>query len=182
MRSRPAFTTPPDAYVRVGRLGKSFKLDGGVRLLVEAELDDDELAALLESKPRMFVVGLGETRLRGADTRTGSIVVLFEGVRDRTAARALVNAAVWVNGDDLPEEVLKAVTAPTTEESLAGFPVVVDGESWGEVVTANLGGVNPLVEVRSTSGVVSLVSLAAPYVEITEDALVLSSPPDGLLD
>lgn len=182
MRSRPAFTTPPDAYVRVGRLGKSFKLDGGVRLLVEAELDEEELDTLLDSKPRMFVAGLGETRLRGADTRTGALVVLFEGVRDRTAARALVNAAVWVNGDDLPESILEAVTAPTTEESLAGLPVMVAGERWGEVVSANLNGVNPLVEVRSASGAVSLVSLAAPYVEITDDALVLSSPPAGLLD
>lgn len=182
MSSRPAFTTPPDAYVRVGRLGKSFKLDGGVRLLMEAELDDEELETLLDGRPRMFVAGLGETRLRGADTRTGTLVVHFEGVRDRTAARALVNAPVWVNADDLTEDVLQAVTAPTAEESLASLPVVVDGEAWGEVVAANLNGVNPLVEVRSASGVVYLVSLAAPYVEVTEDALVISSPPAGLLD
>ena len=178
MSSRPTFTTPPDDYVRVGRLGKSFKLDGGVRLLMEAELDDVELETLLDSRPRMFVAGLGETRLRGSDTRTGTLVVLFEGVRDRTAARALVNAPVWVNADDLTEDV----TAPTAEESLASLPVVVDGETWGEVVAANLNGVNPLVEVRSASGVVSLVSLAAPYVQVTEDALLISSPPAGLLD
>lgn len=181
MRSRTAQTTPPDDYVRVGRLGKSFKLDGGVRLFVEVELEEEQVDALLEFRPRVFVAGLGETRLRGSDTRTGSLVILLEGVRDRTAARALVNSGVWVNRDDVPDDLLEAITAPSTEDVLTGLPVIVDGEPWGQVVAAQLNDVNPLVEVVSATGVVSLVALAAPYVEVTEDALVLSSPPDGLL-
>ena len=36
---RLAPAAPPPDYVRVGRLGRSFKLDGGVRLLLEGELD-----------------------------------------------------------------------------------------------------------------------------------------------
>lgn len=62
------------------------------------------------------------------------------------------------------------------------MPVVVDGHRWGEVSAAHLNAVNPYVEVRSDTGSVSLVALAAPYVEVTEEAVVLTSPPDGLLD
>lgn len=175
-------TTPPAGYLRLGRLGRSFKLDGGVRLHVEAELADDELEALLTSGARLFVAGLGETRLRGLDDRTGSNVLLLEGVRDRTAARALVNAAVYVHAHDLPEGVAEALSAPSSEEVLTGMPVVVDGHRWGEVSAAHLNAVNPYVEVRSDTGSVSLVALAAPYVEVTLEAVVLTSPPDGLLD
>src|SRR5690606_32664191 len=182
LNPRPMLTTPPAGYLRLGRLGRSFKLDGGVRLHVEAELADDELEALLTSGARLFVAGLGETRLRGLDDRTGSNVLLLEGVRDRTAARALVNAAVYVHAQDLPAGVAEALSAPSSEEVLTGMPVVVDGHRWGEVSAAHLNAVNPYVEVRSDTGSVSLVALAAPYVEVTEEAVVLTSPPDGLLD
>lgn len=182
MNRRPVLTTPPAEYLRLGRLGRSFKLDGGVRLHVEAELADDELEALLASGARLFVSGLGETRLRGLDDRTGTLVLLLEGVRDRTAARALVNAAVYVHSQDLPEALGEALSAPSSEEALRGLPVVVDGRPWGEVSAAHLNAVNPYIEVRSESGSVSLVALAAPYVEVTEEAVVLTSPPEGLLD
>ncbi len=182
MNRRPVLTTPPAEYLRLGRLGRSFKLDGGVRLHVEAELTDDELEALLATGARFFVTGLGETRLRGLDDRTGTLVLLLEGVRDRTAARALVNAAVYVHSQDLPEALGEALSAPSSEEALRGLPVVVDGRPWGEVSAAHLNAVNPYIEVRSESGSVSLVALAAPYVEVTEEAVVLTSPPEGLLD
>ncbi len=180
--TRPVLVEPPDGYVRVGRLGRSFKLDGGVRLHVEAALTEEELDALLEARPRLFVAGLGETRLRSADTRTGSPVILIEGVRDRTAARAVVNAAVWVRAEDTPDEALAAMTAPAAEDVLTGLPVVVDGNAFGTVTAAHLNDVNPFVEVRSVQGHVSLVSLLAPYIEVTADALVISSPPEGLLE
>ena len=179
---RAGAATPPAGYVRVGRLGRSFKLDGGVRLLVEAELSEDELAALLDSAPRLFVSGLGQTRLRRAEERSGAIVIHIEGVRDREAAKALVNAGVWVDPEDLPEDLAERVAAPGLEESLAGRPVLVDGARVGEVADTFLNQVNPYVDVALDSGGRAFVPLVAPYVSVTEGALELTDPPPGLLD
>lgn len=179
---RAGAVSPPAGYVRVGRLGRSFKLDGGVRLLVEAELSEDELEALLGSSPRLFVTGLGQTRLRRAEERSGALVVHLEGVRDREAARALVNAGVWVDPEGLPEDLAERVSEPTLDEALDGLPVLVDGARAGEVTATHLNQANPYVEVALDGGRTALVPLVAPYVELTEEALELRDPPPGLLD
>ncbi|HLU83246.1 MAG TPA: hypothetical protein VKZ43_07560, partial [Trueperaceae bacterium] len=64
---------PPVGYVRIGRLGKSFQLSGGVRLRLDnvEQLQSQYPAAeasrsrttedmLLDSLGRLFVPGLGE--------------------------------------------------------------------------------------------------------------------------
>lgn len=175
-------STPPAGYVRVGRLGRSFKLDGGVRLLVEAELDGDELEALLGSAPRLFVTGLGTTRLRRAEERSGSLVVHLEGVRDRETARSLVNAGVWADPTDLPGDLAERVAEPPPGEALEGLPVLVDGARIGEVADAYLNDANPYVEVALERGGSALVPLVAPYVSLTDEALELTDPPPGLLE
>lgn len=178
---RAALAAPPAGFLRLGRLGRSFKLDGGVRLLVEAELEEDELDELLAGAPRLFVAGLGLTRLRGAAERSGALVVHLEGVRDRETARALVNAGVWVDPDDLAEALAQRLGEATFEEALDGLPVTVDGARVGEVTASFLNEANPYAEVALDAGGSALVPLAAPYVELTEDALALTDPPPGLL-
>ncbi|HLV12422.1 MAG TPA: hypothetical protein VKY42_08255 [Trueperaceae bacterium] len=179
---RLAPAAPPPDYVRVGRLGRSFKLDGGVRLLLEGELDPDDLAALLAARPRLFVAGLGATRLRRAEERSGALVVHLEGVRDRETARALVNAGVWADPEDLPEGFAERVAAGDAADALLGLPVTVDGARVGEVVDAYLNAANPYVTVALTGGTDALVPLVAPYVTLTEEALELTDPPPGLLE
>jgi ribosomal 30S subunit maturation factor RimM len=185
---------PPAGYVRIGRLGRSFKLSGGVRLHLDnsgalgAESDEDIQqptdptgGALLDALGRLFVPGLGDTRLRDHETVSGSIIVYLEGVRDRTAARNLVNAEVWADVAEVPAAVIDELTAPTAEEELVGLPVTVDGAALGSVGTAHLGGANDYVEVVLAAGGTVLVPLAAPYVTVSESGIDLQDPPPGLL-
>lgn len=198
---------PPAGYLRIGRLGRSFKLSGGVRLhLDNADLlhgsSDDELAsdaersttealypnatyltgrALLDALGRLYVPGLGDTKLRDHEVVSGSTVVYLEGVRDRTAARNLVNAEVWADSDDVPAAVIAELTAPTAEEELVGLEVRVDGDPIGRISTAHLGGANEYVEVELDAGGAVLLPLAAPYVTVSESAIELTDPPPGLL-
>ncbi len=173
---RPA----PAGYLRFARLGRSFKLDGGVRLQIEAQLSDEELAALLQNQPKLHVEGLGDTRLRAAESRSGAIVVHLEGVRDREAARALVNAGVWADASLLPSDV--ADRPENAADGLVGMPVRVDGTPVGDVEDAFLDLSNPYVAVRLSAGGTALVPLTAPYVDLTDDALELTDPPPGLLE
>lgn len=170
--------TPPDGYVSIGRLGRSFKVAGGVRLW----LDSPAAAELIDEFGRLFVSGLGETRIRSHETVSGSLVVYLEGVRDRTAARALVNAEVWTDGGQLTDEARELLAEPAVEELLIGAPVMLGSEAIGSVTQAVLGSSNDFVEVRLGSGRTVLLPLVAPYVELTEEGVVLSDPPAGLLD
>ncbi len=175
-------SSPPAGYVRVGRLGRSFKLDGGVRLIVEAGLGGDELGALLSSDPPLFVTGLGATRLRRAEERSGDVVVHLEGVRDRETARSLVNSGVWADASCLPGDLAERVAEPTLGEALEGLPVLVDGARVGAVAAAHVDHANPYVEVALGRGGSALVPLVAPYVAVTPEAVELTDPPPGLLE
>jgi len=186
---------PPAGYVRIGRLGRSFKLSGGVRLHLDnsgllgdpadAEADPTEShptgRGLLDALGRLFVPGLGDTRLRDHEVVSGSTVVYLEGVRDRTTARNLVNAEVWADSGDVPPALIEELTAPTPEEELVGLPVSVDGAPVGSVSAAHLGGGNDYVAVELDAGGTVLLPLVAPYVTVSDSGIDLSDPPPGLL-
>lgn len=170
--------TPPPGYVRIGRLGKSFKVAGGVRLWLDAEGLGDRLDEL----GRLYVLGLGDTRIRAHETVSGSLVVYFEGVRDRTVARSLVNAEVWAETADLDDALIAAIDEPTEDELLIGLPVTLDGVRVGEVRDAELTGANQFVEAALDDGATVLLPLAAPYVSLGPQGVDLVDPPPGLLD
>jgi len=170
--------TPPDGYVPIGRLGRSFKVAGGVRLW----LDSPAAEQSLDSFERLFVTGLGDTRLRSHESVSGSLVVYLEGVRDRTVARSLVNAEVWADASGLPADTLQALEEPADEDLLIGAAVYLDGRAIGTVVEANLSGENDFVEVQLEDERLVLVPLVAPYVSLDADGIHLSDPPPGLLD
>lgn len=170
--------SPPEDYVRIGRLGRSFKVAGGVRLWLDAAGTSDSV----EQFGRLYVVGLGETRIRDHEVVSGSLVVYLEGVRDRTVARSLVNAEVWADATELDQATLDALAEPEDEDLLIGLPVRTAGQRIGEVVEANLGEANQYVEVRLDEGAKVLIPLAAPYVTLAADGIELSDPPAGLLE
>ncbi|HZJ10421.1 MAG TPA: hypothetical protein VFD39_12045 [Trueperaceae bacterium] len=169
--------SPPDGYVRIGRLGKSFKVAGGVRLWLESE----GAGASLDAFGRLFVSGLGETRIRAHEIVSGSAVVYLEGVRDRTVARSLVNAEVWADTTEMDEHTLELLEEPADEELLIGLDVTLDGQRVGEVVEAVLGGANQYVEIALDDGPKVLLPLAAPYVSVGPAGIDLVDPPRGLL-
>ncbi len=190
----PTATKAPEGFLRLGRLGRTFQLEGALRLLLDDAVSyDGEGGAepvgirALEEAGQVFVTGLGKTRVRQLFDSGGSLMLKLEGVRDRTAAQALVNATVWVDPAALPDELAAELTdeieAGDEVERLIGLEVLVDGERVGEVTAANLDGPNPIVTVTlDEGGDPHLVPLEAPYVELTELGVELTDPPAGLLD
>ncbi|NLG08245.1 MAG: hypothetical protein GX560_03175 [Deinococcales bacterium] len=189
----PTATVPPEGYLRLGRLGRTFQLEGALRLALDAAVSyEGEDGAepvgvrVLQGAGQLFVTGLGHARVRELFASGGSLMLKLEGVRDRTAAQRLVNATVWVDpaalAAGLAEELAAEIAAGDEEERLVGLPVLVDGARVGEVSGAQLDGPNPLVEVALDEGAArALLPLEAPYVALTEAGVELTDPPAGLL-
>lgn len=187
---------PPAGYVKIGRLGRSFKLAGGVRLHLDnaylldsyqdenraTDGDDPVDLDALDALGRLFVTGLGDTRLRDHEIVSGSLIAYLEGVRDRTVARSLVNAEVWAELSDLPDDLVADLTAPSPEEELVGLTVTVDGIRVGSVSAAHVGSANDYVEVDLDDGGAVLLPLVAPYVTVSSASVALIDPPAGLFD
>lgn len=191
----PTAGKPPATYLRLGRLGRTFQLEGALRLLLDEAAsyayDDDAPVGVraIRSSGSLFVAGLGNVRVRRLYESGGALLLQLEGVRERNAAQALVNAVLWVDPARLPEELAAELTeeleAGSAEDRLLGLPVMLNGVRVGEVSAALLGSPNPVLEVTLPAAAGprrSLVPLQAPYVELTETALELTDPPEGLLE
>lgn len=190
----PTATKPPTGYIQIGRLGRTFQLEGALRLLLddavsyEGETDPEPVGVrAVRANGSVFVSSLGSVRVRDLYENGGALLLKLEGVRDRNAAQLLVNASVWIDPGKLPaelaEELADEAEAGSAEERLEGRPVLLDGKRVGEVSRAMLASPNPVVEVTADgSRAKSLVPLAAPYVEITEEGVMVIDPPAGLLE
>lgn len=208
----PTAARPPETYIQIGRLGRTFQLEGAIRLLLDEAVsysyededgqgDEPVGVRAVRTAGRLFVAGLGNVRVRELYESGGSLLVKLEGVRERNAAQLLVNATLWVDPDLLPTEVadelVEEVEAGSTEERLIGRPVLLNGQRVGQVSAAMLESPNPVVEVtldpdgaqppegeeprRARKAAKPLVPLQAPYVELTDEGVVLTDPPAGLL-
>ncbi|MCW5819304.1 MAG: hypothetical protein KIT12_05280 [Trueperaceae bacterium] len=177
----PTAKGPPNGYAYCGQLGRTFQLDGALRWHVAS-------ARAVGAAGVVFVTGLGEVRVRAARLASpgGPPLLMLEGVRDRTAAQRLVNAEVWLDparlSGDLAAELELALATPDEEGALVGLPVLLEGLVVGEVSGADLSGPNAVARVALAAGGGALIPLAAPYVRVTEEAVVLTDPPAGLLD
>ncbi len=192
----PTAAKPPGTYLRLGRLGRTFQLEGALRLLLDEAVSyayDDGAEPVgvraIHASGSLFVSGLGNVRVRRLYESGGSLLLQLEGVRDRNAAQTLVNATLWVDPARLPgelaEELTAEVEAGSTEERLIGLPVTLNGVQVGEVSAALLDSANPVLEVTLPTADGprrSLVPLQAPYVDLTESALELTDPPEGLVE
>lgn len=187
----PTATEPPAGYLQLARLGRTFQLEGALRLRIESEFavdDDQSLAALVIGEAQqVFVTSLGRVRVRELRfPPQGTPLLLLEGVRDRTAAQKLVNQTVWFDpdwvNDELARELRDAAEAGDEAQQLEGRPVLENGAPVGVIERARLDSPNPVVEVRLAGGGSVLVPLVANYVELSSEALELTDPPPGLLD
>lgn len=187
----PTATAAPAGYLRLGRLGRTFQLEGALRLLFDEAVSygDDESVAVraMTHAKQLFVTGLGQTRVRDLDLSKGGAPLLkLEGVRERNAAQQLVNATIWVNPallpDELAAELAEEIEAGTDAERLVGLEVRMNGARVGEVSAAFLDTPNALIEAALEGGAKALLPLSAPYVELTDEAVELTDPPAGLID
>jgi hypothetical protein len=130
-----------------------------------------ELAALRAAE-RVWIEGLGEARVLSLAPHGRGWLLRVDRLRDADAARRRVHAEVRLL--DAPPE---AESGPDP----VGLPVVVDGRRWGEVVALAGAPANPLAVVRGPRGEATL-PLAAPYVRVEAERVVVDDPPEGLLE
>jgi hypothetical protein len=135
---------------------------------------DADLAALRAAE-RVWIDGLGEARVLSLDAHGRGWLLRVDRLRDADDVRRRVHAEVRIEGPPArPDE-------SDGPRDLAGLPVEVDGRPWGEVVGRAGAPANPLVVVRGPAGEATL-PLAAPYVQVENDRVVVRDPPEGLLE
>jgi 16S rRNA processing protein RimM len=163
----------PDNYIQLGRLGKTFQLQGGLRFY---GLGGAEEEALLSLK-RIYVRGVGETDIREVREVGGGIVVYLTKALTVEAAKLLTNLEVYAPKDALPE---------TEDDNLyldevVGLNVYLESELFGKVKEIRDAGLQDLLVINSKKGEV-ILPFPAPYVRVEEDGVWLEDMPEGLLD
>ena len=160
----------PERTLQLGRLGRTVGLDGG--LLFHA--DGNAEAALVAPGLEVLVDGHGPMRIRESRRHNRGIVVHFEGIRRIERAGRLTNAVVSVDAALLPEDVLPV----SLTDGLLGLPVLLGGRTVGTV--ASVAGASGHEFLTLEPGG-EMLPLAAPYVEVAEDRILLVDPPAGLI-
>ncbi len=159
--------------IEIGRIGKPYGMEGGLKFRGEAVVFDLE---------KVYLEGLGYRLIEEIEELGNELVVYLAGVQIRAEAERLAGLRVYADQDDLPE----------LEEGeyyyfeLVGRPVFVDGKPFGEVVDVEDGVQDRLViKARGTSlraqSKTYLVPLQAPYVKIEADGIYIEAIP-GLFD
>lgn len=176
MPGDPTAIDPPHGHAAIGRLGRVFQLEGGIRLIVT----DPRGSAALDSVERVFVVGFGAAGLRRVRRHREALVLYLEGVRDRETAATLTGAEVYVTEAALAQASPDAA-AGVDPAALTGLPLWVDGLEVGRVLEVRFAALNPVLVVTTAQGEVML-PLAAPYVTVDAAGVTLVDPPEGLLE
>lgn len=169
----PNSSGPPEGYVLLGRFGKTFQLEGGLRFRAAGDAEEAALAGLAA----VFVRDLGERQVKRLRLVSGQPVLYLAGVPTVESAKALVNREVFA-----PREALPALEEGTFYlDELLGLEVVVDGAVVGSVSEVFEAGAQDVL-VIDRDGHEVLVPLQAPYVTVEEARVVIDDPPEGLLE
>lgn len=163
----------PANYIKLGRLGKTFQLQGGLRFYGLGEAEEKALSSL----KRVFLRGVGETDIRDVREVGGGVVVYLTKALTVEAAKLLTNLEVYAPKDALPE---------TDDDNLyldevVGQSVWLDGEPFGTVKEIQDAGLQDLLLIKNKKGEVVL-PFPAPYVRVEEDGVWLENVPEGLID
>lgn len=164
--------SPPRGSVEVARLGRSHGLEGVVRV----HPHDDASREALAAAGRVWVDGLGDAEVLGLKRHGPHLLLRLDRLRRVELAKALVHAAVHVDRGLLPDAIAAALGRDAT-----GLPVLVDGRPYGRVRAVEGSEAAPLLRVDGPHGE-RLVPLAAEYVQRTDDAVIVTDPPPGLLE
>jgi len=195
---------PPAGWVRLARLGRTFRLIGELRAYPADPAAGAALAGLAERGEAVWLSGLGPSRLRLARRLGEGWLVAFQGVYTPERARELTGRELWWPGQPprVPDDEAggaarhgAAVEAIDAErdgaadevdaaeppvERLVGVPVRLDGASYGVVVDV-VRGAQDLLLVEGRDGP-RWVPWAAPYVRWHAGTIAIDDPPRGLLD
>lgn len=155
----------PDNFSLIGRLGKTYQLEGGLRLYTE--LEDEILVGLKQ----LFIEGVGSSDIRSLKRVGKDLIVYLTRALTLEQAKTLVNKHVYVPNDLLPENTL---------EDFIGLPVFLDGQAFGHVVDLEEG-LQSLLIIEANHQEI-LIPLEASYVRADDNGIFLEDVPEGLLD
>ncbi|MBA2324646.1 MAG: ribosome maturation factor RimM [Pseudonocardiales bacterium] len=167
----------PDKLV-VGRVGRPHGLRGEVVVAVHTDFPDERFAPGTE-----FEASAGQ-RLRVATIRwhSGTLLLHFDGVVDRSAAADLTGTVLTVVGDDLP---LSDDPDEFHDQQLIGLRAeLADGTLVGAVREVLHGPGGELLVISrepATDALVPFVRQIVPTIDLAGGRIVLT-PPDGLLE
>lgn len=176
---------PPPDYHYLGKLGRTYQLDGGLRFYPAGDREADAL----EDLEHVFVAGFGSSRVREVRSHGGELLLYLTRIRSRDQAQRVVNAGVYADAAALPEAPEDAFYY----DELIGAPVVLqrterqpaDGggraEPLGEVSEILSSAGHDVLVVVGARGQIML-PLQAPYVEFDGEQVTVVDPPEGLLD
>lgn len=159
--------------VEIGRIGKPYGMEGGVKFRGETLIFDLE---------KIYLEGLGYRAIDNVEELNNEIVLYLNGVESREDAERLAGLSVSANREDLP----------TLEDGeyyyfeLIGRPVFVDGKPFGEVAEVQDGVQDLLViKAKGTSlraqSKTYMVPLQAPYVKLEGNEVHIEAIP-GLFE
>jgi 16S rRNA processing protein RimM len=165
--------------VAVGRVGPARGIRGHVYVEPWTDDPDERFAAgtVLVTDP----AGVGPLTVLESSTASGKLVVLFDGVPDRSAAEALRGTRLQVEAGSRP-----ALDDPDEfyDSDLVGLAArTVGGEDLGAVKDVlHAGGADYLVvEVGGRERLIPFVAAIVPQVDLAAGT-VLVDPPEGLFE
>ena len=177
--------------MQIASLGKSFQLEGELRIYPIGAAEAAALPALLEAGATVVVETAGSQRIAALRAHGSDTLIRFAGVRRVEAAQELRNARVWADPADLPappagRAYLDALLGADVVAAAGAAEGAADAEALGTVVEV-WPGAQDLLHVRVAGGGRRMIPLQAPYVrtEAASDGsvrVVLDDPPAGLLD
>ena len=192
---------PPEGWVRLGRLGRTFRVQGDLRVHTAGPAADAALLELARRDEPVWLSGVGPTRLRGARRVGAGVVAAFQGVYTPERASGLVLQEIWcpaaavaatradaagraaASGAVAGAAPAGAAAGDATEppfELLVGAPVRLDGAPYGRVAEV-VAAAQDLLRVDGPAGS-RWVPWSAPYVRWDGEAVAIDDPPRGLLD
>lgn len=160
--------------IRIGRLGRTVGLDGGLLFRAEGPSEAALVAAPDFPGTAVEVEGAGKLIVRAVRSHSRGHVLHFEGVRRVERAQVLVNATLNVASG----EVHADFEPSDPSSALEGLPVLLAGEVVGTIT--RIEGARGFEYATLEPGG-QLLPLNAPYVKLAEDAVTLVDPPPGLL-
>jgi 16S rRNA processing protein RimM len=157
----------------LGRLGKTFGLQGGIRFYGIAEAETEAIYSLTS----IYIPDIGEKTIAKVEDKGAAPVIFFEGITHIDGIKPFVGFKVYTAREKLPE--------PQTNdfylEDVIGLPVILDGQPFGEIIDIIDASSQDLVVIRHQERE-HLVPLQADYVVLTETALLINNVPEGLFD
>lgn len=166
------FPIPPH-HLQLGRLGKTFQLQGGVRFYGLGDAEEEAIFGL----ERVFLRGLGESDIRDVREMAGHVIVYFSRALNVEAAKQLVNREVYASKADLP----KPEDDTLYLDELIGLDVWLDKQPFGKVTEIQNAGLQDLIVIKANQKEV-ILPFPTPYVRVEEDGVWLENVPEGLLD